>query len=247
MNQNPSPSPSPNPGTLVVIHCHGGVEPILDRHEPFWAGHGCDYIFVCPQDKPIWGRPHFSIGGEGHSGMVSINRFRSTWRLLEKFDSYDRFAIFEYDSLCLCTELPAIPDGGGMIANMKVEHNPSQLFRSRYYWHAPWIIDAQSLHRLNQVMGFLRPDLEGGFFDRYLGLALQQYKIPTHPLGALGYSQNTIEASHQQECAEAILLGAVALHGVKTEECLRMALTNRENYARSKVVSDNMSTLRHQA
>lgn len=222
--------------TLVAIHCHHGVEDVIDRHEHLWAAHGHDYVFVCPEDNPIHGRPHISIGKQGHSGPDSINRFRDTWRALWRLGNdcaYDRYAIFEYDSFCLDSELPDLP---GMAGNRLCEDHLSSQFRSRFYFHAPWIMSASILGGINTTMQFMAPTCEGSFFDRFLGRALEMHSIPASSFGALGFTgQNEIGPKDYQALADAILKGAVAIHGVKTEECLQVALTNRENYMRSKL------------
>ena len=222
--------------TLVAIHCHGGTEQVLSRHEPFWRAHGHDFVYLCPKDKPISG-PHLSAGMQGHSGPVSIDRFRQAWKLLERLE-YDRYVIFEYDSLCISTFLPT--PSIGLLANRF--ENFETRFKSKFYFHAPWIMSLATLQSLNAIMHVLSPATEGGYFDRFLGFALQTHNIGHLSLQILnqGYSQNTIEPQHYEQMQMEILKGATCLHGVKTAECLQVALIQRENYMRSKIVADNI-------
>lgn len=223
--------------TLIAIHCHHGVEDVIERHEPFWRAHGHDFVYLCPQDRPITNRPHLSAGFQGHAGPVSIDRFRRAWKLLEHLE-YDRYVIFEYDSLCISGDLPETLSG---LWGNRFENEDSR-FKAKRYFHAPWILTLRTLSSLNAIMHVMPSNTEGGYFDRFLGYALETSKIPGNDLkeAGFGYSQNTIDERFYEGMQKAILNGATCLHGVKSKECLSLALIQRENFMRSKIVMDNI-------
>lgn len=213
------------PTLLVAVHAHAGVEETVKRHLPYWTRHGHEVVFFSPKDKPLGveGVTSINLGNEAHSGPVSIVRFKTIWTELLKWN-VDGYAIFEYDSICLSKEIPYSPrQFMGNVVHDGLAGTHGYQFVSPFYYLAPWIMPKPILAQIVESIRTLPNNVEGGFYDRYLGFALARAEIPHAGLGQLGFSLSTIKEPDLPAMNEAIQKGAVLIHGIKTAGVLDCA------------------------
>lgn len=203
----------------VTIMAHKDSQATFDRHAPYWADHGWPVAVTCPIDSPVkTDFAKFPIGHRCHHGPEAIRRFREILMWIWKVGA-DWNLIYEYDSLCLT---PKVPEEcfrlRGLWAN--VFPNNDHKFRGSFYTHPPLLVDHGTL---TDIVKHPLPDtFERGFWDRWLGLVCERAKIPVHHYENLGFSRNTIESCHLVNGVAAVIEGAVMIHGIKTDEALRV-------------------------
>lgn len=228
---------------LVTVMAHGvyAAQSAFERHLPFWRSLGYPMQVVTPEDCPVeTGLTRLMIGKASHHGVQANGRFREMLRLLSLTD-YEWFVIHEYDSINLCREIPeTIFKTPGLWANVFGNDDPH--FKAKQYFHPPLIMDMGTLKALVKAVDMkssthrITPHLdplpsegrgnglsdgaEGGFWDRWLGVAAELAGVRVNAYGPMGYSKNTIEEGDWTEARRAVERGAMFLHGVKTEETL---------------------------
>lgn len=204
--------------TLVAIYTHKDAEAVTKRHLQFWKDLGHTLLMVSPANASLLipGIQGLTVGKSQHHGEESIKNFRI---ILEQLNGqgYDRYAFFEYDSIPL-GPLPEVTGAmGGIVFN-----DDGSAFSGSIYVHPPLIFTARGLETLVNEMKQMPLAAEHGFWDRFLGLAIQRTGIVCqdfHQKG-IGYSTNTIHPEQHKELFKAVVDGCQLIHGVKDKETL---------------------------
>lgn len=207
--------------TVIMAHAEPAAEDAFNRHLPFWRRHSSDISVMCPLDSQVkTGLPIMPIGTRGHNGPEANRRFKKLLEILTMMD-YDRYVIFEYDSLCLSPDLPQRVSEPGLWCNLFDEDQPTARgFKGSHFTHPPLVMDKGTLRDIVRRGEQVSDEAERGFWDRWLGLVCELGSIPMRGYGRLGFSKNTITESELPEAVKAVHGGAVMVHGVKSENVL---------------------------
>lgn len=227
--------------SLIIVMAHRESTDALIRHWPLWAAHGLPIMVYAPADSIPRIDPQIPMilyGRAEHHGPQAVRRFKCLLDFLGHMD-YRRFWIFEYDSFLLDPIrlnrfqreddednrqrrlLPARFYGG-------VFHigEDDRAFKGSLYVHPPFGLTDVTLQLINELN--LCETEERGFWDRWLGYALEilgdkthtNIKIDSYVTDGTGFSRNTIEPEDRAAAVAAVEYGAVWIHGCKTEETL---------------------------
>lgn len=212
--------------TLISILAHAEAQETFERHFPYWKAHeaeGADLLFRFPANSAfvVPGHQSIALGKKEHDGLHSIANFYSImdhmWNL-----GYDRVGFLEYDSFCL-GPLPSMGEFD-LIGNIFPDQI-SEKFQGGMFVHPPFFVTRAGLAQLvNFGMKGLPFIAEGGFWDRWLGLAIKRAGLTCKSLieSGEGYSQNTIPKESWPDLRKAILTGARCIHGVKDVETFKV-------------------------
>lgn len=195
---------------------HAGAESTYHRNRPYW-GSG-DLITLCPADSVVGGAISPVVWGRAsHHNTHAIERFIYFLRHLYLQD-YENYIIHEYDSLCLAPTVPPVVSGWDLLwGNVFGDDTP--LFAGKMFIHPPLALSSKSLRLILEEHDRFPAVVERGFWDRWLGFIAPKAGVKVNPYGPLGFSCNTIEPSQIPAAVEAVLGGAVMIHGVKTQQC----------------------------
>jgi len=210
---------------LCIVLAHGGAVETVKRHLPIWqANH--DQVIVCsPADDPIqlptiWG----FVNGRSSKYAADTNlRAREAMRLATVLQPHT-LTVCEYDALLWHWPTAHIATMQPDSVMGSVFQSADPKFKGKFYIHSPIIFGPQAIAKVTEAMEKLPDGAEGGFGDRYFGLAVETAGIPVidgHAHG-LSYSQNHIEAKHLADARRTIGAGAVFTHGVKDAAVLRV-------------------------
>lgn len=222
--------------TLISIMAHAEAEDVFWRHFGFWHAHkkqGADLLFWMPEDNAfkVPGEELMVSGKREHDGLESIKRFYTIFEHMAKLEGYDQYALFEYDSFVL-GDLPIVSDRTFVLGNKFTEN--SSAWKSKQFMHPPIFIGSAAIKPLVHQMGRTSFREESGMWDRWFGLVCDRAKITTQSLFAtsifdssLGFSRNTVEDDDLPDLRRAILHGATCIHGIKSEQALRIVNETR--------------------
>lgn len=209
--------------TLIAIYAHLQAKATFERHFQFWEAlkqPGDEIMMFCPADAPLQmpGVMSQVFGKAQHHGRNAIDHFRSQMEHMAGL-GFDRYAWFEYDSICL-GPLPEFV--GQMAANFF--HDDGKSFTAKIYCHPPLLFTAAGLQAIVKEFQDMPSNSEAGYWDRWLGLAIERTGIIYHDLlgKGEGYSHNTIHESQHKDLYRAVLNGARLIHGIKDEATLEV-------------------------
>lgn len=204
-----------------MAHAEPAAEDTFNRHLVFWRRLGHDISVMCPSDSQVkTGLPVMPIGTRCHNGPEANRRFRNLLEILAMTD-YERYVIFEYDSICLSPTLPNEIDGRGLWCNLFGEDQPAARgFLGSHFTHPPLVMDKETLRDIVRAGTDVPDEAERGFWDRWLGLVCERGCIPMRGYARLGFSKNTIAEAELPEAVQAVRGGAVMIHGIKSENVL---------------------------
>lgn len=238
--------------SLVVVMVHKEAQEVYDRHLRFWEANSPDIVCFCPEDSIV--NPHghriWAYGQRGHHNVWGNRRFKECINMAWN-TTYQRVCVFEYDAICVQQNIPVffewdlrqVTDGLGvglasrkdfshpyLAANVFRDNRPDRGFIGTTFTHPPLIFSRQGLDVIRPLLNALPDDAESFFWDRTLGLALENGGIEPFDLmkAGLGYAQNTIEVQHYASAHEAACKGAIFWHGVKSEGALEVILNGHE-------------------
>lgn len=213
---------------LCLVLGHGGQTPCIGRHLPIWRKFHDEVILCTPADDPVKGLDvwQFTWGKSGHYCADTNLRTREALTFAGAMN-FETLTLCEYDALLwrwpadevqrILRDRESIDSRDpGFIFGSRF-WNDDVKFQGKFYLHTPLIMDRLAVWSLVEAMEDLPDDAEGGFGDRYIGLAAERAEIGIidgHKLG-LSYSQNQIEAKHYAPMAEAIRSGICFTHGIK--------------------------------
>lgn len=208
--------------TLVSIYCHnkpGAVE-AFERHFQYWQELGHDILLFSPSDAAVSvaGISGITTGKAQHHGVQSIKNFRGVLEHMAGL-GYDRHAFFEYDSICL----GPLPEFKGDLAAI-IYHDSNPGFTGKMFCHPPILFTASGLNRLVEEFKQMPFDAEQGFWDRWIGLAIERAGLVYTDLltDGRGWSRNTIYEVHHKDLFNAILRGVKVIHGIKDQQTLEV-------------------------
>jgi hypothetical protein len=223
--------------TLVTIMAHRDAQETFNRHFNLWFGLGHDLLIACPQRQsvklPEW-RGGFGdrqintleVGKAEHSGVNSIIRLKT---ILEHMNGmgYERYAFLEYDALILGKKLPL--QVGDVMGPIYRDNGADRGFEGTMFIHPPILFTAAGLAEVVRIMQGMPLTAEKSVWDRWLGYCIESSHLQwinafDH---GLAFTMNTIHPDRYEALFEAVKLGATLVHGVKTEECLRVCLEAR--------------------
>jgi hypothetical protein len=224
------------PTGIVIVLAHKGTfcgsnilgeteremsQATFDRHLPFWEHHNWPIVIICPKDSVVTTKHEVvSVGLTSHSGT---NGYLRCERILELItERKPRWTIInEYDSFCLDPR-PELKKG--FWGNIQPGYDLSQFVCNRYP-NPPWTLDLESA---KTMLAFHRkyPDIEeGGFHDRLLAAWSTLSGVPLIGFHLKGFSNDTLLERDSGELERRIIHhGACWIHGVKTENALKIIL-----------------------
>lgn len=224
--------------TLLVIFSHSGANATVQRHWPLYERSACDILGVGRVNTQC----QWPDGRRGFIGSIDVgvesyasgdNHIVRVLRLIEHFLTeptlkvYSHLIITEYDGVWFGPPPQFNPD----TFYAKLAGGGSPGFLGSQYVHTPWAMDrlcagrilkyGKAMHRAGLI--------ERGFLDRWFGLMIDLYDLQWRDTGAGTYSRNTIEPCHFEEFRTAIQSGIWYAHGLKTTDCLKVAIeTDRQ-------------------
>lgn len=210
--------------TLCLVLAHTAVAATVERHRPLWNHAAQQIILVTPVDAvlPRDGCYHLTRGWNSKYGVQNNLRVRDALRLASQL-GFAHVILTEYDAVIWGPIPPAaIPPAGGLSAARFTE--PAEwggiTFKGTQYFHFPIIFDRAALAPIVAAMDALPADAEGGYADRYIGLAAERAGLPYKDLFAhgLAFSRDTIEGRKIELCRRAVAAGARFSHGIKSAE-----------------------------
>ena len=216
------------PDLCVAVMAHMGAKDTFQRHIPFWLAWGGNVIVFSPDDDKIGipGHQMIAVGKKGHDGINSIIRFKETIDSLLNLPFVDRFIVYEYDSFSTSQVWPVEHEEFGGIFWEDEKESP---FTARFYPHPPLFCHWDVLFRVHQELMKLPHNAEQGFWDRVIGLAIQNAGAKIKNLADNGgaFSRNTIHPAHHPAVR---LVGATAQHwhGVKDQNALEAILSAKK-------------------
>lgn len=208
---------------LALVMAHSEARAAVVRHLPIWRRFADRVVITTPHDSELYidGIEQVTIGQKSHHGEVSAGRISLTlrWALTQEWDVLQ---LHEYDSLCLA---PGPVVHQNEIAALRYKQNKPWKYRGEFYLHYPHFYSRHAAQSMLALIPKVRqPDR--WMSDRLLGVAAKMAHVSVNNLRAngTGWSKNTIEAAHYPQMIERIKAGARYIHGIKTEECLNLAL-----------------------
>lgn len=214
--------------TLAIILCHGRAMATIQRNHPFWLRHGMEINLLSPWDDPVTLLPHqhFHDHVSSHHGADNIARIQyALRRCAHKAPDYQRLSIWEYDSLCLSTDLPAVHDNE--VAAMWMADAVTRTFTAGQYPHFPVFMGPSAAIALSRVAEETPQDAEGAYPDRYFGLITKNAgnAVKIKQLFPHAFTRNTISIPEDIEAmTKAVRAGANVVHGIKHAHVLASAL-----------------------
>lgn len=217
---------------LALIQAHHGVEATVSRHLPFWEASYDRVVFVTTKGSalklPV---EQIERGAGGHHGDELADRVVEMleWALSQ---SWSMFGLFEYDAFHLAHMAPPLK---GMSAIRYKQDNPTY-WEGAFFLHYPHLYSREALAAIVPQLKAIRArgEVDTRYSDRFIGRAAELAGIPVQDLKAekLGFSRDTITTADVPEMEKAVRKGAVAIHGVKTEDILAEIL--KAHASRSK-------------
>lgn len=208
---------------LQIIMAHKEAQATFDRHLPLWERNGKSIMVFCPIDSIVsTALPVIAYGRSSHHDAMANRRFQWLLKFLKDHTAADWYIIHEYDSFCACWDVPRF-EAGKLWANAW-ENNDRRKFTESNFFHPPLMMDRGVLVAVADAVNRLPDTAQHGFWDRLLGLAVDQSSIPWSGYGPLGFSRNTIEPSDIPGAVSAKRAGAVLFHGVKTPQAMNAIL-----------------------
>ena len=225
---------------------YSGAQSCIDRHIPYWEKYANELTFYSSKDSypsSTHGHMLFQFGKSGHAGEHTIARHVLYFKHMLQSDA-DWYAINDYDSLILCDPLDLIKDrepcimgnvfrtwggkNGNTIGRLKLGHYYGKNIVDgcpKFYLHPPYIIHRSILDKItNSPVPF---DVQGGYFDRWLGVSCEELQIPTVSFRRFkgldfierthnGFSVNKIDDRFLHDVKKE----HVAIHGIKDKKVL---------------------------
>lgn len=218
---------------LIIVMTHGKAAQTTVRHEPYWKQLG-HLVYLTPENDPLPGRDAIGLHyGRSEHASSAVNR-----KVLRAFEfaldfGAERMAFFEYDAICLGKALPDMPDdaiGGNVFRDLRKDSG----FAGTYFSHPPIVAKRKGLSALVDWMRKLTPEVEHGFWDRYVGYACERGRIPLHDFQKhnQGFGRNPIDQSNLAEAKAAVAAGATLIHGIKDQWILSEILSAKPRSSR---------------
>jgi hypothetical protein len=214
--------------TLGIVLAHGKVADVCRRHEPVWRKNCNELFYFTPTDDPF--APNgdklglarqYSVGrSKAYSSDTNV-RAREALRFAS-LTYYEYVLLIEYDSL-IFGPIPEkyVPPTDGVSA--PVFHNADPKFRGKFYTHFPQMFTRTAVQAVVAAMTALPDGAEHGFTDRYVGLAIENAKVPVLDLNPTGFvcTHNEIDEKKLPDVLAQYKKGARWSHGVKTEKIFK--------------------------
>jgi hypothetical protein len=212
--------------TLITIMAHSAAQDTFERHYPIWREHkreGAELLFIFPEGNAIrgLGEAYLELGRPEHDGKQAILRFRSVVNHLAGLIEIQRHVFMEYDSFIMGS-LPKLD--GDFAGNIFTDDAPEWIGKS--FIHPPFMCDGNAMSKIAAQFATFPMDIEKGMWDRALGLATEKAGLTRKSwiTNGYGFSRNTVEKAEYETMHAAIVQGAHALHGIKTEECFKVVM-----------------------
>jgi hypothetical protein len=219
--------------TLLAIQAHGGMEPHIQRHYPFWKNSGLDILGIDRTDAQVaWPEniPHVSIGKStyidrqgGNMIKILVESFRYCLSYLP--ERYSDFMMIDYDAVIVRTPPPH--PSPGFASFLASRCPPDWNTKSTRCFGTPWWMDRKStviFVKKGEEM-IANGDYDNGAPDCYCGLILDRTDIPFVPVNA--FHANTLDMRLPRilyNCKQAVDNGAWIIHGFRDEQHLDYVL-----------------------
>lgn len=216
--------------TLLVIQAHGGMEPHIERHWPYWKASGLDMLGVDRVDAKVkWPEKidTMSIGLSTYIDKETGNMIRIMVRTFNEclmIQDYSDFMMIDYDAV-IVSKPP--PHPGGFASTLAAFCPPEWQTKSTRCFGTPWWMDRETCARFVEEgeRSLALGDYDNGTPDCYCGLILDRTGIPFTPVNS--YHRNTLDMrlpSLLNECKEVIKKGAWIIHGFRDAQHLDYVL-----------------------
>jgi hypothetical protein len=207
---------------LNVVMAHREAQAAVNRHKKYW--HACgDVVYVTPLNSPLpdSSLPFVEFNMAQHAGFEANSRVISALRWAIN-QPYGFIAFHEYDSFML--EPPSsLPFPGEIWAPAFRDTREERGFVGTTFTHPPLFMGRATCIELVSALDRVTPHAERGFWDRMVGLAIEQtpsIKLVNMWEGGRCFAKNPIEGSTVEEACAAVRHGARWIHGIKTPEAL---------------------------
>jgi len=219
--------------TLLIIQAHGGMEPHIKRHWPYWKASGLDILGVDRIDgkvhwpEPIetisFGRSTYIDQKTGNMIRIMVDTFRYCL-MSERWWNHSDFMMIDYDAVII-SKPPSHP--GGFASTLAAYCPPEWKTQSTRCFGTPWWMDRETCIRFVKEgeRSLNNGDYDNGTPDCYCGLILDRTGIPFSPVNA--FHRNTLDMRLPKllnECKDAIANGAWIIHGFRDAQHLDYAL-----------------------
>lgn len=218
--------------TLLVIQAHGGMEPHIQRHWPYWKASGLDILGIDRLDGRVnWPEPvpSMSIGRSTYIDKESGNMIRimvETFRycLNNLWAQYSDFMMIDYDAV-IVSKPPLHP--GGFASTLAAYCPPEWKTKSTRCFGTPWWMDRETCVRFVEEgeRSLALGDYDNGTPDCYCGLILDRTGIQWIPVNS--FHRNTLDMripGFLEDCRQAIIGGAWIIHGFRDPQHLAYVL-----------------------
>ena len=218
--------------TLLVVQAHGGMEPHIQRHWPYWKASGLDMLGVDRVDGRVqWpepiptvtiGRSTYIDKAAGNMSKIMVETFRHC--LSERWADYSDFMMIDYDAVIIAKP-PAHP--GGFASTLAAYCPPEWQTKSTRCFGTPWWMDRETCERfvVEGERSLALGEYDNGAPDCYCGLILDRTKIHFSPVNS--FHRNTLDMRLPRlldECKAAIQGGAWIIHGFRDAQHLDYVL-----------------------
>jgi len=197
-----------------IILAHGRAQETVARNMSTWSAWCDSYEFVCPCDDPIKDYDYVICSGlSQHNGLDTIERMRLAF---ERAAAYKSAVVLEYDTLLFGS--PPKPKKNE-IFGCGPFFDGSGNFKANWWSHSPWLTTKANFKKISECFN---KNLEARFPDRWLAAVCDQCNL-VNVSYEKWWSQNSIDTPQFEiESLEARKVGAIAIHGVKTEKVYDM-------------------------
>ena len=213
---------------LIIVMAHGKVAPLVAALECYWKPLG-HLVYLTPENDTLPGRDAIGLhyGPACHAGVVANRRVLLAFAFALDYGA-ERMGFFEYDAISLVPRLPDFPEeriGGNAFRETRSDSG----FAGTTFTHPPIIAHRAALAKLVDSMRRLGPDVEHGFWDRYVGYACERGGIPVHNFQDhnQGFGRNPIDRTNLADAKAAVARGATLIHGIKDQWTLNEILSAR--------------------
>ncbi len=218
--------------TLLVIQAHGGMEPHIQRHWPYWKASGLDMLCIDRVDAKVeWPElvNQMSIGKSTYidrkgGNMLHILVGSFAVCLNEQFKDYSDFMMIDYDAVII-GEVP--PHPGGFASVIAAYPPPDWGSKATRCMGTPWWMDRRSCEVFVEtgLKMLAQSEYDNGTPDCYCGLILDRTGVLFNEVNS--FHRNTLDMRLPRllnECRDAIQRGAWIIHGFRDAQHLDYVL-----------------------
>jgi len=231
-----------------AVLCYSDSQDCIDMYFSLWERYNHPLYFYSSEDSfppNTYGNPIFKAGQSGHSGAHTIERHLIFFKKMLSYDA-QWFVVNDYDSFILCDPLDLIEGRdpcifGNFITTTGVNKHTIEKYQGqwpKFFIHPPYIIHRDVL--INICDATVPYNVQGGYFDRWLGLVCE-YMRP--PLVSFRGSRSSIkgwpDSPHSLEYSNEIGIEVMDIgctyHWILKQHVIKLQASELEKFRRYKV------------